>query len=110
MVRSSLTALAVLLVLAATAVATSPAALAQAGADGLGFRAGAGGPEGGGGGLKRWADQYLDFFSGEGRTDQRRPSCRGRECPSGTQCCCCGDRCYCKEECSFQPCADVGGR
>jgi len=83
---------------------------AEAASDGLSFapRAAAGGT---GGGLKQWADEYLNFFSGEGgRTDQRRPSCGARECPSGTRCCCCGDRCYCKEMCSFEPCAaDPGG-
>jgi hypothetical protein len=97
-------ALAVLLALLTGVAAVSPAAAADS--DRLGFSAGA---AGGGGGLRQWADEYLNFFSGDGgRTDQRRPSCRGRECPSGMQCCCCGDRCYCKEECSFQPCAEPG--
>jgi hypothetical protein len=94
---------AALLALLAGAAVPAPAAAS----DRLGFAAGGSG----GGGLKQWADEYLNFFSGDGgRTDQRRPSCRGRECPSGTQCCCCGDRCYCKEACSFEPCAgDLGG-
>src|SRR5918994_810504 len=98
-----------LLALATTGVCAPRAALAGSGADGaLVFRAGAAERGGGekGGGIKQWADEYLNFFSGgaAGRTDQRRPSCGARVCPSGSQCCCCGDRCYCKEQCSFEPC------
>jgi hypothetical protein len=47
----------------------------------------------------------LDLFSGRSqRTGAEGRSCSWDSCPGDMQCCCCGDRCVCKKECSFQPC------
>ena len=59
-----------------------------------------------GGSWMEWVDRYLNLLPGEGASGFRgeTSSCAGRGCPTGLQCCCCGDRCSCKQECSFQPC------
>ena len=47
----------------------------------------------------------LNLFSGRAqRTGAEGGSCTWDSCPGDMQCCCCGDRCVCKKECSFQPC------
>ena len=47
--------------------------------------------------------RFLDFFSDE-RPPTTERGCAVGSCPSGMQCCCCGDECYCKRECSLQRC------
>jgi hypothetical protein len=61
-------------------------------------------PQGGGdGGWLGLTGRLLDFFS-DGRPPTTEHGCAVGSCPSGMQCCCCGDECYCKRECSLQRC------
>jgi hypothetical protein len=55
------------------------------------------------GGWRGLTERFLDLFSEERRPTTERGCARGA-CPSGMQCCCCGDECYCKRECSLRPC------
>jgi hypothetical protein len=55
------------------------------------------------GGLRGLTDRLLDFFSDE-RPPTTERGCVTGSCPSGTQCCCCGNECYCKRECSLKRC------
>ena len=59
--------------------------------------------EGGGG----WLDlpsRYLGLFMNGDQPRTERSCSRRGDCPSGTECCCCGDECSCKQECSFRKC------
>lgn len=49
-------------------------------------------------------DSLLQLFSGDRRLRLEGAACNWDSCPPDLQCCCCGDRCVCKKECSFQPC------
>jgi hypothetical protein len=61
-------------------------------------------PQGGGdGGWLGLTGRLFDFFSDE-RPPTTERGCAVGSCPSGMQCCCCGDECYCKRECSLQRC------
>ena len=50
-------------------------------------------------------ESLFDLFTGSGRRSPGEGQvCTWDSCPTGLQCCCCGDRCVCKTECSFRPC------
>jgi hypothetical protein len=62
-------------------------------------------PQGGGdGGWLGLTGRLLDFFSDGHPPPTTERGCAVGSCPSGMQCCCCGDQCYCKRECSLQRC------